>query len=264
MNATNVLMPLPVALAEEGTSMSLFEYVRAGGALGYVLIALSVLALALIVRNLLSLRRGQLAPPAVVTAISTALRAGDVAGATRACTGDSSHSFVAVVMASAIRRCTGNPMGAFEARSAVEEAGQVATAQLHRLNNGLGVLAAVGPMLGLLGTVIGMIGAFNAIGSLQGAARSTELARFMSLALVNTAQGLVVAVPCTVAFALFRQRIDRLVTDVAADDLEPMAEELAAALSAARAQAPRPAAASPGAGTLPGAPAPRNTPAQGN
>ena len=166
MNATNVLMPLPVALAEEGTSMSLFEYVRAGGALGYVLIALSVLALALIVRNLLSLRRGQLAPPAVVTAISTALRAGDVAGATRACTGDSSHSFVSVVMASAIRRCTGNPMGAFEARSAVEEAGQVATAQLHRLNNGLGVLAAVGPMLGLLGTVIGMIGAFNAIGSL--------------------------------------------------------------------------------------------------
>jgi biopolymer transport protein ExbB len=109
-----------------------------------------------------------------------------------------------------------------------------------------------------------MIGAFNAIGSLQGAARSTELARFMSLALVNTAQGLVVAVPCTVAFALFRQRIDRLVTDVAADDLEPMAEELAAALSAARAQAPRPPAVNPGAGTLPGAPAPRNTPAQGN
>jgi hypothetical protein len=86
----------------------------------------------------------------------------------------------------------------------------------------------------------------------------------MSLALVNTALGRVVAVPCTVAFALFRQRIDRLVTDVAADDLEPMAEELAAALSAARAQAPRPAAASPGGGTLPGAPAPRNTPAQGN
>ncbi|MEI6475240.1 MAG: MotA/TolQ/ExbB proton channel family protein [Planctomycetota bacterium] len=262
MNASSVLMPMSVTLAEEGTSMSLFEYVRAGGVLGYVLIALSVLALALIVRNLLSLRRGQLAPEGVVTAISTALRAGDVAGATRACTDDASHSFVSIVMASAIRRCTGNPMGAFEARSAIEEAGQVATAQLHRLNNGLGVLAAVGPMLGLLGTVIGMIGAFNAIGSLQGAARSTELAKFMSLALVNTAQGLVVAVPCTVAFALFRQRIDRLVTDVAADDLEPMAEELAAALSAARTQAPRPAV--PSSGAAPVTQAPRNTPAQGN
>jgi biopolymer transport protein ExbB len=106
--------------------------------------------------------------------------------------------------------------------------------RLHRLNNGLGVLAAVGPMLGLLGTVIGMIGAFNAIGSLQGAARSTELARFMSLALVNTAQGLVVAVPATVAFALFRQRIDRLVTDVAVSDLEPLADDLAAGIGAAQ------------------------------
>jgi biopolymer transport protein ExbB len=178
------------------------------------------------------------------------LRSGDVVGAARACAEDPAHSFVAGVMQSAIRRCSANPMGAFEARAAVEEAGQVATAKLQRLNNGLGVLAAVGPMLGLLGTVIGMIGAFNAIGSLQGAARSTELARFMSLALVNTAQGLVVAVPCTVAFALFRQRIDRMVTDVAADVLEPLSDDLAAGLSmAARpgAQAARatPAAAAP-------------------
>jgi len=111
-------------------------------------------------------------------------------------------------------------------------------------------------MLGLLGTVIGMIGAFNAIGSLQGAARSTELAKFMSLALVNTAQGLVVAVPCTVAFALFRQRIDRMVTDVAADVLEPLSDDLAAGLSmAARpgAQAPR---ATPAAAGAPARPAP--------
>lgn len=241
---------LPALLAEGGSTMSLFEYVRAGGALGYVLIALSVLAVALVVRNLLVLRKSLLAPADLVTRLSGMLRTGDVAGAARACAEDPGHSFVAGVMQSAIRRCSANPMGAFEARAAVEEAGQVATAKLQRLNNGLGVLAAVGPMLGLLGTVIGMIGAFNAIGSLQGAARSTELAKFMSLALVNTAQGLVVAVPCTVAFALFRQRIDRMVTDVAADVLEQLSDDLAAGLSmAARpgAQAARatPAAAAP-------------------
>jgi biopolymer transport protein ExbB len=224
---------LPALLAEGGGTMSLFEYVRAGGSLGYVLIALSVLAVALVVRNLLVLRKSLLAPEDLVTRLSGMLRSGDVAGAARACAEDPAHSFVAGVMQSAIRRCSANPMGAFEARAAVEEAGQVATAKLQRLNNGLGVLAAVGPMLGLLGTVIGMIGAFNAIGSLQGAARSTELARFMSLALVNTAQGLVVAVPCTVAFALFRQRIDRMVTDVAADVLEPLSDDLAAGLSMA-------------------------------
>lgn len=226
--------PITVALAEAEGSMSLFDYVRAGGALGYVLIGLSVIAVALIVRNLLAMRRSLLAPPALVDALSASLRAGDVAAAERACSEDPSHAFVGTIMGAAIRRCRGNPMGAFEARTAVEEAGQAATARLQRMNNGLGVLAAVGPMLGLLGTVIGMIGAFNAIGSLQGAARSTELARFMSLALVNTAQGLVVAVPCTVAFALFRQRIDRLASDIGSEELERLAEDLAAGLSAPR------------------------------
>ena len=245
---------LPALLAEGGSTMSLFEYVRAGGALGYVLIALSVLAVALVVRNLLVLRKSLLAPEDLVTRLSGMLRGGDVAGAARACAEDPGHSFVAGVMQSAIRRCSANPMGAFEARAAVEEAGQVATAKLQRLNNGLGVLAAVGPMLGLLGTVIGMIGAFNAIGSLQGAARSTELAKFMSLALVNTAQGLVVAVPCTVAFALFRQRIDRMVTDVAADVLEPLSDDLAAGLSMAARPGAQVARATPAA--APARPAP--------
>ena len=222
--------------------MSILDYVRAGGPLGYVLIGLSVIAVALIARNLLAIRRSLLAPPDLVAAVSAALRAGDLAGAERACGEDASHSFVASIMAPAIRRCRGNPMGAFEARTAVEEAGQAATARLQRMNNGLGVLAAVGPMLGLLGTVIGMIGAFNAIGALQGAARSTELARFMSLALVNTAQGLVVAVPCTVAFALFRQRIDRIASDIGSEELERLAEDLATGLSPRNA---RPAAPAP-------------------
>jgi biopolymer transport protein ExbB len=245
-------MPAASILAEGSGSMSLLEYVRAGGSLGYVLMALSVLAVALIVRNLLVVRRGLMAPADLVDTLSRQLRAGDIPGAAKSCEDDPGHSFVSNVMAAAIRRCAGNPMGQFEARAAVEEAGQAAVTKLQRLNNGLGVLAAVGPMLGLLGTVIGMIGAFNAIGSLQGSARSTELARFMSLALVNTAQGLVVAVPCTVAFALFRQRIDRLAGDVAGEVLERLAEDLAAGLArrAAGARAAQPAARP--VGTSPG------------
>src|SRR5205085_10888928 len=77
----------------------------------------------------------------------------------------------------------------------------------------IGLIAALGPMLGLLGTVIGMIGAFNSISSLEGAARSRELAGFMALALVNTAEGLAVAIPCTAAFSILRRRLDRLISD---------------------------------------------------
>ena len=246
----------PLLVAQDAASsgtMSLFEYVKAGGPLGYLLIGLSVIVVTLIVRNLLALRRSLLAPPELAAALSQRLRAGQVQAAAKACQDDAGGSFLSAVMASAIRRCTSSPMGALEARAAVEESGQVEASKLHRLNNGLGVLAAVGPMLGLLGTVIGMIGAFNAIGSLQGAARSTELARFMSLALVNTAQGLVVAVPATVAFALFRQRIDRIVTDIATDVLEPLADDLSAGLAAAQRAAGAQRAAAPTAPTTPAA-----------
>jgi biopolymer transport protein ExbB len=216
-----------------GETMSMFEYLRAGGPLGYVMLALSVLGLALMVRNILALRRTQLVPEGTADALRPLLRRGDLAGAARLCSDPARSNFVTEVMGAAIRRCMGSPIGALEARPAVEEAGQAATIKLHRLNHGIGVLAAVGPMLGLLGTVIGMIGAFHAIGALQGSARSTELARFMSLALVNTAQGLIIAVPCTVAFALFRQRIDKLAMEIGATVLEPLSDDLASGLGGA-------------------------------
>lgn len=217
-----------------GETMSMFEYLRAGGPLGYVMLALSVLGLALMVRNILALRRTQLVPEGTADALRPLLRRGDLAGAARFCSDPARSNFVTEVMGAAIRRCMGSPIGALEARPAVEEAGQAATIKLHRLNHGIGVLAAVGPMLGLLGTVIGMIGAFHAIGALQGSARSTELARFMSLALVNTAQGLIIAVPCTVAFALFRQRIDKLAMEIGATVLEPLSDDLSAGLGGAQ------------------------------
>lgn len=243
MALSNLLTTSLLADAQDGSAMTLLDYVRAGGYLGYLLISLSILAVALIFRNLAALRMKNLAPSASVQSLRDALRQGDVEGALEYCQLPANHSYVTEVMGAAIRRCLNSPMGAFEARTAIEEAAQVAGSGVHRLNNGLGVLAAVGPMLGLLGTVIGMIGAFNAIGALQGAARSTELAKFMSLALVNTAEGLVVAVPCTVAFSLFRQRIDKALSEVGATVFEPLAEDLTAGLQASR----------KGAGTRPAA-----------
>jgi biopolymer transport protein ExbB len=237
MDALATMLPLTIAQASPsaagvpaGESMSMFEYLRAGGPLGYVMLGLSVLGLALMVRNILALRRTQLAPEGTAEALRPMLRRGDLEAVIAFCAQPGRSNFITEVMGAAARRCMGSPIGSLEARPAVEEAGQVATLKLHRINHGIGVLAAVGPMLGLLGTVIGMIGAFHAIGALQGSARSTELARFMSLALVNTAQGLIIAVPCTVAYALFKQRIDKLAMEIGATTLEPLAEDLSAGL----------------------------------
>jgi biopolymer transport protein ExbB len=195
-------------------SKSILTYIREGGPLSYVLVMVSFVAVALIIRNVLMLRRSRLAPPEVLARLESELKQNDVEGALAVCAAPQNDSFVARVFGSALLRCSRSPFGFLELRTAIEEAGQREADRLHRANDGVGIIAAVGPMLGLLGTVMGMIGAFASIGQLEGTARSRELASYMSIALVNTAEGLLVAIPCTVAFALFRRHIDHLVGEI--------------------------------------------------
>jgi biopolymer transport protein ExbB len=214
----------PMALALQGAtsaepahSSTLLEYVHDGGILSYVLIALSILALALTARNYFVLRRKEFAPPPVMEALETMLSEGRLAEAERFCKAPANHCFVTTVLGESFDRARSSEFGMLEFRSSVEEVARAEADEAHRMNDGLGVIAAIGPMLGLLGTVIGMIGAFRAIGGLQGATRSNELATFMSMALVNTAEGLIVAIPATIAFALFRRRIDRIMHGLGKD-----------------------------------------------
>ncbi len=199
----------------EVESKSILEYIAAGGPLSYVLVLVSLAALSLVIRNLILFSRNRLAPPAVFERLSGLLRENDIEGALAYCSAPENNSFLTRVFGSALLRCSRSPFGFLELRSALEESGSREADRLHRANEGIGIFAAIGPMLGLLGTVIGMIGAFAAIGRLEGAARSHELAKFMSYALVNTAEGLIVAIPCTVAFSLFRRHVDHLVGEIA-------------------------------------------------
>jgi biopolymer transport protein ExbB len=197
------------AAALGGQQVTLLDYIHAGGVVSYVLIVISVVALALIVRNILVLRMKMLAPPDLVRTVDMLLASGRLEEAAALCQKSDPPSFLSKTLGRAFARTSGSALGALEFRGALEEAAQTESDELHRLNDGLGIIAAIGPMLGLLGTVFGMIGAFRTIGALEGAARSNQLSLFMSMALVNTAQGLIVAVPCTIAYALFRRHIDR-------------------------------------------------------
>ena len=76
----------------------------------------------------------------------------------------------------------------------------------------LGLIGSIAPLLGLLGTVLGMVGAFETIGHSAGADYE-ELAGNISLALVTTLLGLILAIPCIALFTFFRNRIDELVED---------------------------------------------------
>jgi biopolymer transport protein ExbB len=219
-------------------SMTLFQFLAGAGWLSYLLIMLSFLAVGLMIRNLIVLRMSRIAPPGVVARLDTLLRENDTAGALAFCNAPGNRSFITGVFGGALARCARSPFGFLELRAALEESGEAEVDKLHRFTDGIGILAAVGPMLGLLGTVFGMIGAFHSIGKFEGAARSQELAKFMSMALVNTAEGLVVAIPCTVAFALFRRRIDRL-TGEASAIVEELAGNIEQASGGEKPAAPR-------------------------
>ncbi|MCG3124529.1 MAG: hypothetical protein GIKADHBN_02997 [Phycisphaerales bacterium] len=197
-------------------TMTVLDYIGSGGPIGYVLIVLSFVALGLIIAHAITLRRSRMIPQESVERLSAVLRTGDLQAAIAVCREPVYESFVTRLVGSALLRCARSPFGTLELRSAVEEAGQREVDKLYRSVDSIGILAAVGPMLGLLGTVFGMIGAFATIGELEGAARSQQLATFMSIALVTTAEGLIVAIPCTVAFAIFRRRIDTLAVEAAA------------------------------------------------
>jgi biopolymer transport protein ExbB len=98
---------------------------------------------------------------------------------------------------------------------AVEEALAEQSARLFRKIEYLSVIGNLAPMVGLLGTVIGMIVAFQNVASTQGTASAPQLAEGIYQALVTTVGGLLVAIPSIGAFAVFRNRIDQLVAEAA-------------------------------------------------
>lgn len=239
------------AAVPHAAERSLFQYITAGGFLSYVMVILSIVAVGLVIANLIQLRRQALAKPGLVITLDRLLRDRQVDAAIQACQQKENDCFLARVMRDGLSKAARSPFGMLELKPALEEAGTRELENLDRVNHGLAIMAAVGPMLGLLGTVLGMIGAFGTISRLEGAARSQELADYMSLALVCTAEGLIIAVPCTIAYSLFKKRTDRLVNYVG-----QVAEALVLPLQApAGAKAPPAPARAPGNASIPLAPA---------
>lgn len=208
-----------------GTSRSLLEYIAQGGWIGMIIIVLSFVAVVMIVAQAVRVRRQALAPPEAIDALDRHLRQGNVDAAIAFCEDSENDAFLTRVMGSALIRCSRSPFGFLELKAALEEVGQLQVARLYRLTDGINLIASIAPMLGLLGTVVGMVGAFDAIQAADGPVRPDALAGSISQALITTVLGLIVAIPCTAAYTYLRTRIDTLV-----DEVGDVIEELAAHL----------------------------------
>ena len=236
-HATQLLLA-QAADAQRGVSW--LETIQSGGIVGYIIIGLSVVAVALVVMHLVQIRRGGLIPADQLDQLDAMLTRRDVAGALEYCLSPDNDSYLTRILSAGLTRYQESAFGAFEIKNAIEEAGEEQTARLYRSTDALGVIGSIAPLLGLLGTVLGMVGAFEAL-SRTSAVNHEELASNISLALVTTLMGLILAIPCIALFTFFRNRIDAFGSE-AGLEIERLVLHLEAVGSAPGGAPPRPAA----------------------
>ncbi len=189
---------------------SFVEILKAGGLVGTFILLLSVAAVALVIEHAMTIRTTVLIPPGLADQVHRLVAGGNVAAADQQCR--SRPSLLAYVLSAGLAEAD-TDWPAVE--KAMEDATAEQSARLLRKIEYLSVISNIAPMLGLLGTVMGMIFAFRRVAETQGAARAADLAEGIYLALVTTVEGLIVAIPALAAFAFFRNRVDQLVAEAA-------------------------------------------------
>jgi len=168
---------------------------------------------AFVIEHSITIRKERLMPEAAMDQLEDLIARGDLQAATQFCADPRNYSLATDVILAGLERYQSSEFGFADYKSAVEEAGEDNTARLYRKTDGLNIIGVIAPMLGLFGTVEGMMEAFNIVASTEGAAKPYQLADSISKALVTTWLGLVVAIPSMVAFSYFRNKIDSLVSE---------------------------------------------------
>ncbi|MBP87588.1 MAG: peptide transporter TolQ [Planctomycetaceae bacterium] len=204
--------PAPGAVTETKTR-SVLDTIIDGGLVGLLITLLSVVAVGFIIEHFMTIRKSTLMPEYAAEDVGQLIAQGQIDQAIEYCADPANDSLFAEVVLAGLERYKGSEFGFAEYKAAVEEAGEDQTGRLYRKTEVLGLIGSIAPMLGLTGTVLGMIKAFNTIAATEGAAKPAELAGGIGQALVTTLMGLVVAIPTMVAFSYFRNKIDSIIAE---------------------------------------------------
>ncbi len=185
----------------------MIQFVEAAGWPIYFLLLASIVAVWLISERLWFLRSATVAPEGLLDKTVQEFRQNGASSALIA--GLQANSPLGRVLAAGIKNAGASPE---IMKESIEEAGRTVAHELDRFLTTIGTIATVSPLLGLFGTVVGMIEIFGA----QTAAGNTPavLAHGISVALFNTAYGLIVAVPSLIAYRHFRAKVDSLVIEM--------------------------------------------------
>jgi biopolymer transport protein ExbB len=187
----------------------LFSIIQAAGWPIWPLVACSILALALVIERFLSLKTAKVAPPKLLDeVISVSVKGVPAADVVQQL---ESNSALGEILASGFRALNANPRcSEDDLRASMESAGRLVAHRLEKYLSALATIASAAPLLGLFGTVVGMIEIFGSQGAPGGATggNPAQLAHGISIALYNTAFGLIVAIPSLIFWRYFRARVD--------------------------------------------------------
>ena len=186
----------------------MFEMVQAGGWLMLPILLCSVIALAIVIERFWSLQSKKINPPHLVSQAWQWHKTSTLDDERIQALANSSPLGKILAVGLANRQHPRDIM-----KESIEEAGRQIVLEMERFLNTLGTIASITPLLGLLGTVIGMIKVFAAITS-HGVGNPSVLAGGISEALITTAAGLSVAIPSLIFYRYFRGKVDELVLEM--------------------------------------------------
>lgn len=190
---------------------NLLDVMYDGGPLMYPIGLCSFVLFVFVFERFIALRRGRVIPRPFVKRILEQLKEGqlDREKALQLC--EENRSPVAVVFAAAVKKWGRTSV---EVEQAILDSGERMTNQLRRHLRLFSGISQVSPLLGLLGTVVGMISSFNAISGADAMGQRELLAGGIAQALLTTAAGMFVAIPALMAYLYFVSRVDGLITEI--------------------------------------------------
>ena len=203
--------------------LTLLELVKETGFLAWPLAALSIAAVFLIIFYTLTVRRGAVVSGRFMRSADSLIRKQDYLGLLSVC--NRQDQCISRITSKTLEFATKNPLASFEeVREVTEAEGSRQASLLHQRIQYLADIGAIAPMVGLLGTVIGMIKAFREIAqhSFVGS-KQTGLASGVSEALLTTAGGLCIGIPALIFYSMFRGRVQGLVAELEAASTHIMA-----------------------------------------
>lgn len=212
----DVSVSSPVTTAEASTNteqaneLSLLGLIDKGGVVGYLIIIISVVALGLVIDYLFTIRRSRILPDQDFETLKKLIDDRALDNVDDLDADDS--SFLLRVTVAGLREAH---MGYDAMIKAMEDTSEALASGIARKTEHLNVIGSITPMLGLLGTVIGMLQVFNEIAITPGAIEPRQLAEGIFQALVTTCLGLTVAIPALYCYAIFRNRVDELTGEAA-------------------------------------------------